>query len=115
MKTYLGMFGAVFSAAIVVVACTAEERQYQSQPGGGGQGGGAGGAGGEVVGQGGQGGQGGSPFMEECATYAKNVCDRYTQCAPGDITRVYGDDVTCRDRYQLFCTALVSAPGTGWT
>lgn len=117
MKKKTLIVGAVLSSALVMVACTAEDRTYQGGSGGHGGSGtvGSGGAGGQV-GQGGQGGQGNDPAIAAaCDVFAKNVCDRYASCAPGVIAGLFGDDATCHGRYVLYCTSILKAPGTGWT
>jgi hypothetical protein len=101
----------VFGAFLVVtalVACTPEERNYAGQ-GGAGQGG-AGGAGGS-------GGSGGSDpaIPSACEVYSDAVCNRYAACAPAAITAAFGDDMTCRIRYSIYCNALLTAGGTAWT
>lgn len=109
MQTSQWVFSAFFVTAIA--ACEPTDRNYG---GTGGQGGknDVGGAGG----QGGQGGQGGDPAIEAvCKDYGAAVCDRYAQCGPAIITRDFGDVPTCRDRYAIYCNAVLTAPGTGWT
>lgn len=95
----------VLTLTTLFAACTPEERSYGNQGGAGGTGG-----------AGGQGGAGGDPQIPiACADYAQKVCDAYAVCSPAAIIRAFGDDATCRDRYSIYCSGLLTAPGTAWT
>jgi hypothetical protein len=94
----------VLTLTTLFAACSPEERSYGNQGGAGGSGG-----------AGGQGGAGGDPQIAvACESYGQKVCDAYAVCSPAAIIRAFGDDATCRERYSIFCNALLTAPGTSW-
>lgn len=111
MRAHLLFLSVVTAAALTSGACSVEERNYGTPGSGGGAGassssstGGDGGAGGAQVG-----------IKEACAAYAAALCARNTECVPFFRELAYGDESVCAARFEIYCSAIVNAPGTSWT
>jgi hypothetical protein len=50
-----------------------------------------------------------------CRDQAHERCARLQTCAPGRVTRTYGDEPACESRTSAACAAALVAPGTGDT
>lgn len=104
------------AAALALGACSVEERNFDaSSTGSGGDPTGSSTSSGG--GSGGDGGGGGSTgtIKDACAAYAKAICAGTGQCIPFLMTTIYGAVDACEPRYELYCNAFASAPGTSWT